>query len=273
MQIDSALINQLLHMKLSAAEWSLYMYLVDLDPFGDRFKDLPKLSDILDQLELSKATFYRTIAKFQCEGLYEFDEKRTRGRNPNGSKAANFEPRSRDQSLTHATSTKEQSHPREKVSHPCDKNSHACDSDSHPRDLNSHARDNQSHPRDNQSPEVLASMDSGSPHKIHTLSHKEQIFSYPLALGSLDEPATADDKRMMAEWVRENYKEWINLAIATRLIKDVGIVYPNNLKRPYFKALEPSKLIDIEKAINEVPLEKLQRWLEEDKRKAQAMGN
>lgn len=262
-QIDSALINQLLDMRLSAAEWSLYMYLFDFDPFGDRFKDLPKLSDILERLGLSKATFYRAIAKFQVEGLYEFDEKRTCVRNPNGSKSSNFNSLPREQSLTHETSTKEQSHPREKLSHPCDKKSHTCDSESHPRDENSHARDSQSHPRDNRSPEVLASMDSGSPHNIHIIhnSHKIHTLSYPAWLGSMDEPAPPEELKKIADWVREEFREWMELAKGFGFITG-EITFSRKHRRPVLRreGKEPQLL---EKLLEDHPLEALRSWLEE----------
>lgn len=62
--------------KLTAAEWRFWIYLVELDPYGDseallqadRYHDLDTLS-IISELEISKATYYRAIEKFQELGL------------------------------------------------------------------------------------------------------------------------------------------------------------------------------------------------------------
>ena len=60
--------------KLTAAEWRFWAYLVELDPYGDRYHDLNTLS-IISELEISKATYYRAIAKFQKLGLFDFQDK------------------------------------------------------------------------------------------------------------------------------------------------------------------------------------------------------
>ena len=59
---------------LTAAEWRIWSYLVELDPWGDRYVSLEVL-DVLSQCNCSKATFYRAIAKFQQLGLFDFQDK------------------------------------------------------------------------------------------------------------------------------------------------------------------------------------------------------
>jgi hypothetical protein len=57
---------------LSAAEWSLWSYLATLDPSGECYVQLPDILTVLSDTNISKATFYRAIAKFQKEGLFDF---------------------------------------------------------------------------------------------------------------------------------------------------------------------------------------------------------
>ena len=50
--------------KLTAAEWRIWSYLVEIDPWGDRYQDIDSL-DVMSKCDCSRATFYRAIAKFQ----------------------------------------------------------------------------------------------------------------------------------------------------------------------------------------------------------------
>jgi hypothetical protein len=62
-------------LKLTAAEHNLFNYLATVDPFGDRYVDMPDVLTILSELNISKATFYRAIAKFQEHNLIDFQSK------------------------------------------------------------------------------------------------------------------------------------------------------------------------------------------------------
>jgi hypothetical protein len=53
--------------KLTAAEWRIWSYLVEIDPWGDRYQDIDSL-DVMSKCNCSRATFYRAIAK-----LHEID--------------------------------------------------------------------------------------------------------------------------------------------------------------------------------------------------------
>lgn len=70
--------------KLTAAEWRLWSYLVELDPFGDRYSDLPDTLTIMQAVDIKKTTFYTAIAKFQELGLFDFQEKGFSFRNLRG---------------------------------------------------------------------------------------------------------------------------------------------------------------------------------------------
>ena len=50
--------------KLTAAEWRIWSYLVEIDPWGDRYQDLDSLK-VMSECDCSRATFYRAIAKLQ----------------------------------------------------------------------------------------------------------------------------------------------------------------------------------------------------------------
>jgi hypothetical protein len=57
---------------LTAAEWRIWSYFSEADPFGDSYKKLPDLLDIMSECGVSKPTFYRAIAKFEEAGLFDF---------------------------------------------------------------------------------------------------------------------------------------------------------------------------------------------------------
>jgi hypothetical protein len=57
---------------LTAAEWRLWSYLVELDPWGDRYSNLPDVLTIMEECDLKKSTFYKAIAKFQELELFDF---------------------------------------------------------------------------------------------------------------------------------------------------------------------------------------------------------
>ena len=59
--------------KLTAAEWRIWSYLVEIDPWGDRYIKINTL-EIMQKCSVSKATFYRAIAKFQELELFDFQD-------------------------------------------------------------------------------------------------------------------------------------------------------------------------------------------------------
>ncbi|PSF33895.1 hypothetical protein C7H19_19420 [Aphanothece hegewaldii CCALA 016] len=60
--------------KLTAAEWRIWSYLVELDPWGDHYIDVRTFT-IMSECDVSKATVYRAIAKFQELELFDFQDK------------------------------------------------------------------------------------------------------------------------------------------------------------------------------------------------------
>ena len=58
----------------TAGEWRLFARLRLLDPYGEKYQEISTL-EILSKCNISKATFYRAIAKFQSLGLFDFQDK------------------------------------------------------------------------------------------------------------------------------------------------------------------------------------------------------
>jgi hypothetical protein len=91
---------------LTAAEWRLWSLLVTLDPFGDRYQDLPDLLEIMQMCDMSKPTFYRAIAKFEELNLFDSQPLQIAFRNLRGQKiVSNLRQQSqkRDNSLKNET--------------------------------------------------------------------------------------------------------------------------------------------------------------------------
>ncbi len=72
--LTSGIINLLREAGLTATEWRIWSYLVELDPFGDRYEDFDYLR-VMSVCDCSKATVYRTIAKFQALKIFDFQSK------------------------------------------------------------------------------------------------------------------------------------------------------------------------------------------------------
>lgn len=68
---------------LTSAEWRIWTYLIEVDPWGDRYQDIDMLS-IMSECQCSKATVYRAIAKFQDLDLFDFQLKGMKLRNQEG---------------------------------------------------------------------------------------------------------------------------------------------------------------------------------------------
>jgi hypothetical protein len=79
----SSMARKLREAHLSAAEWRFWSYLIEHDPWGDRYKELDPF-DILRECGMSKATYYRAKAKLQKLGLFDFQESKVSYRNLEG---------------------------------------------------------------------------------------------------------------------------------------------------------------------------------------------
>ena len=125
------LAKKLREAKLTAAEWRFWAYLVEIDPYGDRYHDLSPLN-IQTECEMSKPTYYRAKAKFQELGLFDFQEEKVSFRNLTGVSKMRLESQKRD-------------------------------SKSQKRDSKSQKRDSKSQKRDNESSKPSSSRDASAP--------------------------------------------------------------------------------------------------------------
>lgn len=83
-QLTPDVAKELRSLRLSAAEWRLWSYLVTLDPFGNRFQELPKVNEIIKECRMSNATFYRALATFEQHQLFDVQPLRVAFRNLRG---------------------------------------------------------------------------------------------------------------------------------------------------------------------------------------------
>ncbi|WP_143598256.1 hypothetical protein [Tolypothrix sp. NIES-4075] len=86
------LAKKLREAKLTAAEWRFWAYLVEIDPYGDRYHDLNPLT-IQAECEMSKPTYYRAKAKFQELEIFDFQEEKVSFRNLTGVSKMRLESR------------------------------------------------------------------------------------------------------------------------------------------------------------------------------------
>ena len=91
--------KELRSLPLFAADWRLWSYLATLDPFGEEYQELPDLATILTECNISKASFYRALAKFDEHQLFDTQPIRIAFLNLRGSKSRTHET----ENLTHET--------------------------------------------------------------------------------------------------------------------------------------------------------------------------
>jgi hypothetical protein len=65
--------DKLLELKLTAAEWRIWCYLVSLDPFGDRGAKFSP-AELMLKCAVKKSTYFAAKAKFQKLGLFDFQD-------------------------------------------------------------------------------------------------------------------------------------------------------------------------------------------------------
>ena len=70
--------------KLTKQEMNLWLYLIELDPYGDRYQDLPPVLEIISELKMSKATYFRCKARLQELELFDFQDEKVNFRNLTG---------------------------------------------------------------------------------------------------------------------------------------------------------------------------------------------
>ncbi|MCC5612191.1 hypothetical protein LC612_37055 [Nostoc sp. CHAB 5834] len=81
--LTSAIGTKLRTANLTAAEWRIWSYLVEIDSWGDRYQEFNTIV-LLQQCHVSKATFYRAIAKFQELEIFDFQDNGFSVRNNHG---------------------------------------------------------------------------------------------------------------------------------------------------------------------------------------------
>jgi hypothetical protein len=102
----SSMAKKLREAHLSAAEWRFWSYLIEHDPWGDRYKELDPF-DILRECGMSKATYYRAKAKLQKLGLFDFQESKVSYRNLEGISQIRQDSQKSDSSLKNETANPE----------------------------------------------------------------------------------------------------------------------------------------------------------------------
>jgi hypothetical protein len=74
-------LDQLYQADLSPSELRLWLYLSALDPWGDRYEELPDTLELMEKVGIKKSTFYAAIAKFQELNLFDFQVRGVTFRN------------------------------------------------------------------------------------------------------------------------------------------------------------------------------------------------
>ena len=167
------LAKKLREAKLTAAEWRFWAYLVEIDPYGDRYHDLSPLT-IQTECEMSKPTYYRAKAKFQDLGLFDFQEEKVSFRNLTGVSKMRLE--------------------------------------SQKRDSKSQKRDSKSQKRENESSEPSSSKDSSSPKIYKTYSDFKDSLSEGkrekfLEFGLKKAAELPKQPTLPQKWIAQNWQE------------------------------------------------------------------
>jgi flagellar biosynthesis GTPase FlhF len=73
--------SKLINLKLTAAEWRVWAFLITSVPFGDNYQELPSTLEIMSRCNVGKTTFYKAIAKLQEAEIFDFQDNGFSARN------------------------------------------------------------------------------------------------------------------------------------------------------------------------------------------------
>lgn len=184
--------------QLTRAEWRLWSYLSTLEAFGDRFKDCPDLPEILQQAGLSKATFYRAMAKFEELGIFAVQWGRRQIRNLKGARVNALTPRQDDSHDD--TNTRQESHDNmdgsrtffsdQEIVSSMRQQSHQRDFESHPRDSSIYTEvTNLSHKtRENATRNLQVETQNHATEVLPAKVHNQRMPPPPISLESINNP-------------------------------------------------------------------------------------
>lgn len=145
--------NKMRKAKLTKHEMTLWLYLIEKDPFGDRYWQLPPTLEIIAELEMSKASYFRAKARLQELELFDFQEQRVDCRNLMGVSKMRLETQNSDSEQQKGDSESQK----------CSSKSQKCSS--------------KSQERDSESPEPLPDNNSSPSQTIHTYSDFKKTLS------------------------------------------------------------------------------------------------
>ena len=80
-QLSKEAISKIWSTKLSGNDWKVYSFLSLIDPFGDRWCELPDIENICQLLTISQASFYRAMSKLKEAELINAEDKGWRFKN------------------------------------------------------------------------------------------------------------------------------------------------------------------------------------------------
>lgn len=80
-QLSKQAIQKIWSTKLSGNDWKVYSFLSLIDPFGDRWCELPEIENICQLLTMSQASFYRALSKLKESELINTEDKGWRFKN------------------------------------------------------------------------------------------------------------------------------------------------------------------------------------------------
>ncbi len=80
-KLSSLAISKIFEHELCQSDIKVFLYLSIIDPFGDRWIDLPPTKTISDYLGISQSTFYRAISKLSEKEIIKIEDKGFRFKN------------------------------------------------------------------------------------------------------------------------------------------------------------------------------------------------
>jgi hypothetical protein len=174
--------------KLTKHEMTLWLYLIEKDPFGDRYWQLPSTLEITGELEMSKASYFRAKARLQELELFDFQEQRVDCRNLTGVSKMRLE----SQNL--------------------DLESQKCDSKSQNLDSESQKCDSKSQKRERRRSKPASNKDSNTSHTIQTYSDFKKTLSEGereefLKFGEKKAAQLPNPPTLPQRWIETNWEE------------------------------------------------------------------
>lgn len=206
-QTPNSMTIKAIRAKLTASDWALWAYLQMIDPFGDRMIELPTVSEIAANIEVSERQVKRSLKKLEDLELYYWEPVVIRGQNLAGKQAKQL---CQKKKASKSNSQENKSSRQRKMTELSNTGQNCPKPDEIVQKMTDLSKTGQNCP--NQAPEPLSDKDSSSPQILQTYSDFIQTLSEGekenfLEFGKKKANQLPHPPQLPLRWIEANFED------------------------------------------------------------------